>query len=145
MLLKFGADPNKKSLFNNSETEWTPLIHCMIPIYIENENTDEESNDNMPFNNLAVKQAKLLLEYGADPNLTSRDFTELPPLIMAIRCGFITENGPNKGESPCGIIELIELLIKKGANVNFTDSDGNTPLSLAQINNLTEVVKLLNA
>jgi len=142
-LLELGADPNKSSFINYSEDEFTPLVYCLWPIYIEEESEEEDSGYYIPFNDLAVKQAKLLLEYGADPNLTTYNTADFPPLIMAIRYGFITEDGPSKGESPSDILELIELLIKKGSDVNFTDSTGNTPLSLAQKNNLSAAEEIL--
>ena len=42
-----------------------------------------------------------------------------------------------------GILKLIELLIKKGADINFLDSFSNTPLSIAQRDNLSEVEEIL--
>ncbi|MCL2213653.1 MAG: tetratricopeptide repeat protein [Treponema sp.] len=138
LLLEYGANPDKTAVF--SDIEWTPLVHCLAPEYKEERNTEEIFQ---PFNELAIKQAKLLLEHGADPNLTSSVLQDLPPLVMAVRNGFKTAGGPTIGESAPCIIEFLELLIKKGANVNFTDSKKNTPLSIAMDNNLSDAEELL--
>ncbi|MCL2180927.1 MAG: hypothetical protein FWB83_07345, partial [Treponema sp.] len=149
IILELGADPDNSGLFIDDETDLTPLIHSLRPGYIEDENENEEDDDEdsgyiTPFSEIAVKKAVLLLEHGADPNLLSSTILDdLSPLTMAIKYGFITQDGPVKGESPEGILELIKLLIKKGANVNFTDSNNNTPLSIAVNNNLSDVVNIL--
>jgi len=137
VLLEMGANPNKTVI--SEGVEWTPLVQCLIPGH------EEENGEDflVPFNDLAVEQAKLLLEKGADPNLISSDMTDYPPLVMAIKYGFITEGGPVRGERASGVIDLLKLLIQKGANVNFLDSDRNTPLSIAKKNNLTEAEDLL--
>jgi len=135
ILLELGADPNKVSL--NGEVEWTPLIQCLIPDFTE----DEKSLCTLK--EINVKQARLLLEHGADPNLVTRDLTENSPLIMAIKYGYITEYVANTGERAAGIFDLIKLFIEKGANINSTDFLGNTPLSIAKDNNLSEIENLL--
>ncbi|MDR0503446.1 MAG: hypothetical protein LBH16_09025 [Treponema sp.] len=133
-LLELGANPDKTSIDN--DIIWTPLTHCLMMKY-------EEEDANLPFDDEAIKKASLLLEYGADPNLASPDFSDFPPLVMALRFGFHTQDGPSRGKIACGIYDFIELLIKRGANINFKDSNGNTPLSIAQKNNLSAAVKLL--
>jgi len=141
-LLEFGADPNQSCLFYDNE--WTPLTHCLSPCSEEEKDMNGENiSVIIPFNDFAVKQAKLLLDHGADPNLTSPNMPNYPPLIIAIRYGFITKGGSTKGKPAESILELIELLIQKGADVNFMDSENNTPLSIATDNNLQSVIELL--
>ena len=134
-LLELGANPNKTVI--EDDVELALLARVLVPEYLE------EEKSFYPFKEHAINQAKLLLEYGADPNFASPGYMDFPPLVSAIRYGFVTENGPNKGSNPCGILDLLKLLIKKGADVNFLDSDGNTPLSIAKDNNLSEVEKIL--
>ena len=138
LMLEYGSNPDKTAVF--SDIEWTPLAHCLAPRYEEGGDGEEVF---LPYNDLAIEQARLLLEYGANPNFTSYVMQNLPPLVMAIRNGFKTVGGPTKGESAQGTMEFIEHLIKKGADVNFTDSDYNTPLSIAGDNNLLNVKELL--
>ena len=39
--------------------------------------------------------------------------------------------------------EIVKLLIDAGANLNVTDQDGDSPLTLARENNHADVVKIL--
>jgi len=137
LLLKLGADPNKTGKFD--DVEWAPLAHCLIPGFEE----IEGSVCRVPFNDFAISQAKVLLENGADPNFTTENLSDYPPLIMAVRFGFITEEGPQKGASADGIYEFIEYLISKGADVNFKTSIGSSPLLIAKVNKLTKVEEIL--
>ncbi|MCL2180929.1 MAG: hypothetical protein FWB83_07355 [Treponema sp.] len=134
-LLELYANPNKLSF--DSDCHWPPLVHALMMKY------SQEDDENHPFDDDAVKRAKLLLEYGADPNLASPELLNYPPLVIAIKFGFVTDDGPEGGKAADGVLELIELLIEKGANINFLDSDGNTPLSIAQKNDLSDVEEIL--
>ena len=42
-----------------------------------------------------------------------------------------------------GSLEILKILLELGANVNLFDLDGNTPLSIARKNNLTDIEELL--
>ncbi|MDL2283611.1 ankyrin repeat domain-containing protein [Oxalobacter sp. OttesenSCG-928-P03] len=66
-----------------------------------------------------------LLEKGADPNLVSR---AAHPFLMAL----------GKGD-----LDIISLMIKKGADIRATDSDGREGLSRAAEKGRADVVKLL--
>jgi len=134
ILLEMGADPDKTWLFD--EIEWTPLSFCLTM-------ESDEDDACIPFNDTAIERMELLLNHGANPNLARPNDNNNPPLVRAIRFGFITEGGPNKGESASRVMELLELLIEKGANVNFKDSNNQTPLSIAKKNRLTTVEELL--
>ena len=75
-----------------------------------------------------LKTAKLLIQKGADLNLT--DQTGFPPISYALHS---VDN-----------LEILELLLKNGANVNITNESGLSPLmqAVSQGNNI-ETVKLL--
>jgi len=134
ILLEMGADPNKTYLFD--EKKWTPLSYCLTM-------ESDEDDACIPFNDTAIERMKLLLNHGANPNLSRPNNEDYPPLVRAIKFGFITEDGPNKGEAASRIMELLELLIEKSADVNFKTSDNETPLSIAKKNNLTAVEEFL--
>lgn len=42
-----------------------------------------------------------------------------------------------------GKTEVLKLLIEKGADINATDKDGNTPLRWAELEGRTEALRLL--
>ena len=71
---------------------------------------------------------KFLLEEGADPNITSNNQLNVAPI-----------------HSACAIsdIEIAELLIENGANVNAKQTQGVTPLHSAANNGKTLLVMLL--
>jgi len=129
-LLELDANPNLKSI--TAESEWMPLANSLLP------NTDEIYDDKMPhIDALAINKAKLLLEYGANPNLVNSTLPDYPPLILTLIFGF-----PQHNKQP-EILELIELLLKSGADPNFTDSEDKTPLIIAEETNLFDAGKLL--
>jgi ankyrin repeat protein len=66
-----------------------------------------------------------LLDNGADPNTTSNG----TPILNAIAD---TQNE-----------EFVEMLLKKGANVNSKDYQGNTPLQIASKYNNQGVINML--
>eukprot|EP00526_Cylindrotheca_closterium_P003225 CAMPEP_0113647790 /NCGR_PEP_ID=MMETSP0017_2-20120614/25322_1 /TAXON_ID=2856 /ORGANISM="Cylindrotheca closterium" /LENGTH=1578 /DNA_ID=CAMNT_0000559917 /DNA_START=812 /DNA_END=5548 /DNA_ORIENTATION=+ /assembly_acc=CAM_ASM_000147 len=70
--------------------------------------------------------AKLLLEHGADPNISDKDGDT--PLIDA---------------SMYGNTNIVELLLEKGADPNVCIKNGDTALYIASNKGHTEVVKLL--
>ncbi|MCL5097493.1 MAG: ankyrin repeat domain-containing protein [Candidatus Omnitrophica bacterium] len=131
LLLEHGADPNETSLFTShvgtlKTTSFTPLQEVamlgyndmaeLLLTYKANPNPerfDAPLWSAVTRNNLAL--AKLLLDHGADPNL-STSFGNTP-LFQAV-AQF------NK--------EMVELLLTHGAKVNILNNNGQTPLSLAQ-------------
>ncbi|XP_011407359.2 PREDICTED: transient receptor potential cation channel subfamily A member 1 homolog, partial [Amphimedon queenslandica] len=108
---------------------------------------------------------KLLLEHGADFNVTDNDgntpltlcisaciegHTEIVELLLKHGANVNVTN--NNGNTPLTLCisacikedkEIVELLLKHGANFNVTDDDGNTPLGIACIRGHEEAAKLL--
>jgi ankyrin repeat protein len=72
---------------------------------------------------------KILLEYGADPNIYNNN--RETPLMWASFLGYYNS---------------VSLLLKYKANPNITDDDGETPLmcaSRAEYNNSANIVRIL--
>jgi hypothetical protein len=137
-LLEIGANPNQTS--RDGDYEWTPLISCLSPIFEENEKNEKNWK---PFDTTAIEKAKLLLKHGADPNLATPVFSDYPPLVFAITYGVAQGQTIVETGHAASLQELIELLLKAGADPNFTDSNGKTPLSMAVEKGLSEVEQLL--
>lgn len=67
-----------------------------------------------------VQSVKLLLEYGADPNLQNIDGKTALHLLP--------EKQPIEWSSPENKVEIAALLIENGANINIKDNYNNQPL-----------------
>ena len=74
-----------------------------------------------------LELVRLLLEYGADPDIRSSD--NETPLLAAAGHGWI--DGYSQGKSFAERLEVIRLLIELGADVNWADDAGITPLMVA--------------
>lgn len=72
-----------------------------------------------------IEAVKKFIEYGADVNEVSNGMS---PLMIAARY--------NK-------VEIIKLLLSKGANINKKDENGFTALKYAQLSNAAEAIQLL--
>lgn len=111
----------------------------------------------------ATKQAQILLEYGA--SITAKNASQETILHLAVsswtwrpdmirwlveRGAEVNKAGGKRSETPifyairCGLgLESIRNLVSLGADVNFKNKTGLTPLSLASSMCSTELVKLL--
>lgn len=69
---------------------------------------------------------KMLLEAGADPNITD-DYNNTPISLA----------------SNAGYTEIVKVLLEHGANPNVKDSSGKTPLNYAEEHGYSEIIQLL--
>jgi ankyrin repeat protein len=108
-------------------------------------------------NRLAV--AMLLLEKGANPNLRFSFQDPRPLLFYAISGGDVrlAEAMIEKGADPNGMfgssalgvaiqedrVEMVRILIAKGAHVNAKDEQGKTPLAIAAPRQNNQIIELL--
>jgi hypothetical protein len=74
-----------------------------------------------------LELVKLLLSYGADPHIQSKD--RETTLMAAAGTGFI--NGYNRGRPAAERLEVVKLLVDLGEDVNAADNYGITPLMVA--------------
>jgi ankyrin repeat protein len=89
-----------------------------------------------------VPAARLLLDNGADSNAPTRDnFLQIRPL----GCAVATPDVPNPSDQEEVVLELVSLLIAKGADVNGRRKDGLTPLHSAAYRGHLRVLNLLLA
>jgi ankyrin repeat protein len=95
---------------------------------------------------LAAKTAdiallKLLYELGADPSIATSD--GVTPLIAA--AGFGTLAAGEVAGTEDEVVEVLEWLVKTGANVNAVDKNGETAMHAAAYKNLPKAVEFLAA
>jgi ankyrin repeat protein len=82
-------------------------------------------------NSGSLEIVKLLLDHGADPNLSLRPWPwETMPLLFAVRGGHL---------------EIVRLLLENGVKIDTKDSWGVTPLMAAAQNGDREILELLLA
>lgn len=88
-----------------------------------------------------IPYMNLLLELGADPSIANVE--NCTPLIVA--CGIhVGSDAANEvaGEEP-EVLEAAKLLLKRGADVNAVDTNGETAMHGAALKNLPKVVQFL--
>jgi len=84
--------------------------------------------------------ASMLLERGADPNAVTRDsFLQIAPL----GCAVATPDVPNPSDREDVVLDLVTLLISKGADANARRRDGLTALHSAAWRGHLRVIEAL--
>jgi ankyrin repeat protein len=84
---------------------------------------------------------KLLYELGADPSRTTKD--GVTPLIAAAGLGTLAAGEVAGTEDE--VLEVLEWLVKLGADVNAVDNNGETAMHAAAYKNLPKAVEFLAA
>jgi hypothetical protein len=74
-----------------------------------------------------LQLVKLLLSYGADPTIVSKD----GETMVAAAAGLAFIQGYSKGKPPAERLETVKLFVELGADVNQADDYGITPLMAA--------------
>lgn len=108
-------------------------------------NTGVSVSDSDPMENLTPLQgaawfgrlevAKELIKYGANVNMGARDLLRVPPLTYAVISTYTN-----------GSIEMVRLLLEKGANINAVDGyEGYTAIMNAVLSNRPQMVRVLLA
>jgi len=87
--------------------------------------------------------AGFLIEKGAHVNARTVDGET--PLHMAARFVLLEGWAENANFSSEGQLSVAELLVSKGADVNAASKNGCTPLRTAELNQFTDMVKVLKA
>jgi ankyrin repeat protein len=109
------------------------LASAGLDVNVDNEELDAFSDGGQPLHNAAIagayEAAQALLEYGADVNSQSNPRQETP-LLLACRFNHIN---------------VVKLLLEKGADISLCDVDGNTALDDASMRPETdmEIIQLL--
>ena len=159
LIAKFGVEPN---FFESAATGRIDRVRNMFkkdPGLIHAWSADGWTALHLNFNNLEM--ARLLIDAGADLNLSSRNKLNATPLQGAAANDWINlarlylARGANvncrseEGISPLseaaanGFLDFAQLLIEKGADINQKDDKGKTPLAYAQEFKHPEMAQLL--
>jgi ankyrin repeat protein len=86
-----------------------------------------------------VDLMRLLLEYGADPTLTTNDHTNL--LMIAAGYGF--QAGESPESKPGALVAAVKLALDLGGDINSANDRGYTPLHCAVIRESNELIQFL--
>ncbi len=88
-----------------------------------------------------VPYMNLLLELGADPSIANVD--NCTPLMVACGIGVGSDAANEVAGDESEVLETAKLLLKRGADVNAVDTNGETAMHGAALKNLPKVVQFL--
>ncbi len=153
-LLQAGADPNVKTSVNRGFKKYSAKTTLLILAlekgffgiakllikagsdvnFTDSHNTILQTAIKIQMDNRSIDTVRMLLEYGANPDLTSVSDTRTP-LELALNCyDFCYQK----------FTETLQILLDHGANPNMiTNSEGYTLLHMAALKNNPEAVSLL--
>ncbi|XP_044746875.1 rabankyrin-5-like [Coccinella septempunctata] len=168
-LIRAGADVNSSNMNGNCALEWACETgrEEIVKVLIQNGadvNVRDYANNFAPINYLAkhgyIGILRIFLENGADVNVTTKD--GLTPLLYAVEGRHLEivdllmqQDGievnrsnihgttPLHGASMNGDVEIVRLLIMKGADLDCRNLEGMTPLHFACKHGHEAVVDLL--
>ncbi|CAI5954867.1 unnamed protein product [Closterium sp. NIES-65] len=138
LLLSFGRPPSDAG--NSGGDEQTrEEASGAVPADVEARNMFGETPLHIAAKIGSARSVKALLEGGAAVNVAASN--RATPLHLAVWAAVNTTDvaaDSNAGEDPAGkgqpkILEVVELLLKHGADVAAQDKDGNSPLSHSQL------------
>ena len=122
LLLEYGADPNARAennataAFEFEGVEMSPL-HTILSAGLSALN---DLDENATVMQAVIDRAKLLLEYGADPNARAEfEEIEMSPLHMILSLGLV-DNNEFKATVMQATIDRVKLLLESGADPNTT-------------------------
>lgn len=88
----------------------------------------------------SIEASRLLLDHGADVNAVTTDsFLQIHPL----GCAVATPDVPNPSQDESAVLQLVDLLLERGAEVNARRRDGMTALHSAAHRGHLEVIRRL--
>lgn len=90
-----------------------------------------------------IAAMELLLEYGADPTLTT--VQGINPMMTAANLGTKESDTTGRYKTESEIIQAIQLCLDQGLDINAMDNSGRTAMFGAATFGLTDVVSFLNA
>lgn len=129
LLLQAGADPDYADEVGHTDLMWavgTKVPDIIDAVFKHSKPSSFNAHLKYAVQNDKWEAAALLLEHGADPNISYAD--DITLLLKAAKEG-----------SP----KLVKLLLKYGADPNVADEEGTTPLMVAAGNARKKVVELL--
>jgi ankyrin repeat protein len=88
-----------------------------------------------------VPAIDLLLEFGADPTVATRDGVNA--LMMAAGVGTAEQDSTGRFRSEVDIIATIDLMLDQGLDIDATDRNGRTALHGAALQGYDQVVQAL--
>lgn len=164
-LLKAGADPNAKddlggTPLDDSVSKGPAMAKALLEAGADPRLADDALGSTLTFTPPSDQAAvvKLLLDHGADPNgqkeacgqilylACINGLDEVVHLLLDAGANVNARGGegtPLIGAVTGNRLQLIELLIRRGANVNLTDTNGQSPMSLAKLLKKEAIVALL--
>lgn len=128
-LIELGANPNLKPAENQDEPGWSPLlyaidqrnIYCAHALINGNADPNIVGYDGTPLRYAVVKGLLEICENLLEKHANIFHDSITPPILI---CATSTATCENR-------LEIIRLLVDKGARINAEDDEGNTALSWA--------------